>query len=44
MQTALKRGDNIQLIAVPYAAHHEYNVPNSVVWSTILRSCNRLLN
>ncbi|OGT53361.1 MAG: hypothetical protein A3E84_01085 [Gammaproteobacteria bacterium RIFCSPHIGHO2_12_FULL_42_13] len=41
-QEALKKGDVVKLAEVPYAGHHEYNVPNSVTWPT-LRSAALLL-
>lgn len=40
---ASSKGDNISVITVKYAAHHEYNVPNSVTWPAILTSVKELL-
>lgn len=35
LQVAQQKGDSIKLIVVEGAAHHEYNVPNSVTWPSI---------
>jgi acetyl esterase/lipase len=40
---ALSKGDNVSVITVKYAAHHEYNVPNSVTWPVILTNVKNLL-
>lgn len=32
---AQEKGSPIEFIKIPYAGHHEYNVPNSVIWPTI---------
>lgn len=34
-KVAQKKGDKVKVITVPYAAHHEYLVPNSVTWPAI---------
>lgn len=40
---ATQKGDTVSLITIKYTAHHEYNVPNSVVWPTILSNTKNLL-
>jgi acetyl esterase/lipase len=35
VKRAQQSGSSIELIKIKYAGHHEYNVPNSVVWPTI---------
>lgn len=40
---ASSKGDNVTVITVKYAAHHEYNAPNSVVWPVILSNVKDLL-
>lgn len=40
---AASKGDNVSVITVKYAAHHEYNVPNSVTWPVILDNVKALL-
>lgn len=43
IRSALKKGDKVKLILVRNAAHHEYNVPMSVVWPKLLNSVNLLI-
>ena len=40
---ASSKGDDVSVITVKYAAHHEYNVPNSVTWPVILGNVEQLL-
>lgn len=40
---ASSKGDDVSVIIVKYAAHHEYNVPNSVTWPVILDNVKALL-
>ena len=40
---ASSKGDNVSVIVVKDAAHHEYNVPNAVTWPFILASVKKLL-
>lgn len=35
LKAAEKAGDSVKLITVEGAAHHEYNVPNSISWPPI---------
>ncbi|OGT46421.1 MAG: hypothetical protein A3E83_06300 [Gammaproteobacteria bacterium RIFCSPHIGHO2_12_FULL_41_20] len=42
-QQAIKKGDVIKLAEIPYAGHHEYNVPNSVAWPTLQSAALLLL-
>lgn len=44
LQLARKKGDPIQLVMIPNAAHHEYIVPNSVVWPLLRSAISSLLN
>ena len=37
-------GDEIQHLIIPSAGHHEFMVPGSVTWATILRSAKSLLS
>jgi len=43
VQAAKRQGERIKLVGVKYAAHHEYNVPNSVVWPEIQSALHSLL-
>ncbi|QLH43406.1 MAG: alpha/beta hydrolase [Coxiellaceae bacterium] len=43
MQAARKAGDNVELIIVPKAAHHEYVSPNSVTWPAVKSAVQALL-
>jgi dienelactone hydrolase len=43
MQSARKKGENAKLITVKDAAHHEYNVPNSVAWPAVRSAVLSLL-
>lgn len=40
---ASSKGDDVSIIIVKYAGHHEYNVPNSVTWPVILDNVKALL-
>lgn len=40
---ASSKNDNVSVITVKYAGHHEYNVPNSVTWPVILDNVKALL-
>lgn len=40
---ASSKGDDVSVITVKYAGHHEYNVPNSVTWPVILDNVKALL-
>ncbi len=40
---ALSKGDNVTVITVKYAGHHEYIVPNSVTWPVVLTNVKKLL-
>ena len=42
LQKAKRVGDSVKLMRVKYAAHHEYNVPNSVTWPVILSTIKSL--
>lgn len=35
LQAAKKQGDQVKLITIKGAAHHEYNVPNSISWPEV---------
>lgn len=39
---AEKAGDHVMLKEIPYAAHQEYLMPNSVVWPTLVAALRRL--
>lgn len=43
MQKASQIKDAVKLINVPYAGHHEYIVPNSVVWPILIQEIKALL-
>lgn len=43
LQKAGKKGDQVRLINVKLAGHHEYNAPNSVAWTDIKSSVLSLL-
>ncbi len=43
LQAAKKAGDLVKLITVEGAAHHEYNVPNSVAWPQIKAAVSSLM-
>ena len=40
---ASAKGDRVTVTTVKYAAHHEYNVPNSVTWPAIMGNVKALL-
>ncbi len=44
IKAAEQKGDSVQLIEVEDVAHHEYNVPNSMVWPTIKSVVHSLLD
>lgn len=43
VDAAKEKGQAVRLERVAYAAHHEYNVPNSVVWPILLTSIGHLM-
>lgn len=43
-QAARKKRDDVKVITVKYAGHHEYLVPNAVTWPSLLSSIEKLLN
>lgn len=44
VKKAKTMNDKVQVISVNHAAHHEYNVPNSVTWPAIISAALALVN
>jgi acetyl esterase/lipase len=43
LSKAKKKGDSVRLVVVENAAHHEYNVPNSITWNAVYSAVKKLL-
>lgn len=44
LSKAKQKGDSVKLIRIPYAGHHEYTVPNSVVWPFLVHEIQSIFN
>lgn len=42
IKKARKKGDKVEVITIPYSAHHEYIVPNSMTWIEVRKAVEKL--